>query len=299
VQKYKNFWNSIVTLVKEKNVFHHASAITFNLIICSIPFTMLLISIIGFILSYQAAFDQVLQYAQQAFPNFTYQTHQGDALHGAVTIKSILNPLIGSRQVFGIIGIIILIIFSMGLFHTLKHVVFEIFEIRDRKHPLMEWVHNFFTFGLIGGLFIFLAIAISFFSVISIHAITLPFTTKVIGLNWVHTFLHHVFPLLFILFIFYLLFRHISERRMKHKVALVGAVSFTILFGIAKVLIGFYLSYSIFRYHHFYQGYTVIVILAFWAFYSAALFVLSTIIARSYRDIFLNPSLKDNSYTSI
>jgi YihY family inner membrane protein len=299
VQKYKNFWNSIVTLVKEKDVFHHSSAITFNLIICSIPFTLLLISIIGYVLSYQAAYNQVFQYAQQAFPNFTYHSKQGDALQGAVTLKSILNPLIGNRQVFGIIGIIVLIFFSMGLFHTLKHVVFEIFEIRDRKHPLMEWVHNFFTFGLIGGIFVFLAIAISFFSVISVQTVTLPFTTKVIGLGWIHTFLNHVFPLLFILLIFYLLFRHISERRMKRRVALIGAVSFTVLFGIAKTLIGIYLNYSFFQYHRFYQGYAVIVVLAFWAFYSAALFVLSTIIARSYRDIFLNPSLKENSYTSI
>jgi YihY family inner membrane protein len=285
--------------MKEKDVFHHASAITFNLIICSIPFTMLLISILGYILSYQAAFDQILQYAQQAFPNFTYHSQQGDALQGAVTLKSILKPLIGSRQVFGIIGIIVLIVFSMGLFHTIKHVVFEIFEIRDRKHLLMEWVHNFVTFGLIGGIFVFLAIAISFFSVISVQSVTLPFTTKVIGLGWIHTFLNHVFPLLFILFIFYLLFRYISERRMKHQVALVGAVSFTVLFGIAKTLVGIYLNYSFFQYHRFYQGYAVIVVLAFWAFYSAALFVTSTIIARSYRDIFLNPSLKEDSYSSI
>src|SRR5699024_7848691 len=163
-QQFKDFWKSIVALMKKEDVFHHASAISFNLIICSIPFTLLFVAIIGYVLSYQAAYDQVIAYAHQVFPSFIYQSKQSDALHGVVTIKGILKPLIGHRQVFGAIGIIVLIIFSMGLFHTIKHVVFEIFKIRDRKHVVMEWFHSFLTFGIIGGIFVFLAIAISFFS---------------------------------------------------------------------------------------------------------------------------------------
>jgi YihY family inner membrane protein len=285
---------------KRNDVFHHASAISFNLIICSIPFTLLLISILGYILSYQAAYNQILRYAHQVFPSFTYQSTASDALHGMVTLKAILAPLIGHRQVFGALGIIILIIFSMGLFHTIKHVIFEIFEFRDHKHLVMQWVHNFFTFGLIGGILVFLAIAISFFSVVSLQSLHLAFTTKVFGSTGFHTFLHHIFPLVFILLIFYLLFRHISETRLKRSVALVGAVSFTVLFGAAKVLISVYLNHAFFGYHLYYQGYAVIVVFGFWAFYSALLFVISAVIARSYQDIFLKKQpLHENPITEI
>ncbi|HYW34407.1 MAG TPA: YihY/virulence factor BrkB family protein [Balneolaceae bacterium] len=299
MHKYKTFWKLIIKHLKEDDVFHHASAITFNLIICAIPFTLLLTSIIGYVLSYQDAFQQVLRYAHQLFPSFTYHSKNDDAFNGAITIKAILEPLIGNRQVFGIIGIVILIFFSMGLFHTIKHVVFKIFEIKDRQHPIMEWAHNLFTFGLIGGVLVFLAIAISFFSVLNVQTVSLPFTTKVVGLAWAHTFIKHVFPLLFILFIFYLLFRHISETRMQRSVALVGALSFTVLFGIAKVLVGLYLNHTFFGYHLYYQGYAVIVVMGFWAFYSAALFVISTIIARSYQDVFLKKPIRENPITSI
>ncbi len=260
---------------------------------------MMLVSILGYVLSYQAAFNQIVSYAHQVFPTFSYQSTQSDAMLGAVTLNSILKPLIGHRQVFGAVGIIVLIIFSMGLFHTIKHVVFEIFKIRDRKHVLMEWVHNLFTFGLIGGAMVFLAISISFFSVISVQSIHLPFTTKVLGTNWYHTFMHHVFPLLFILLLFYLLFRHISESRLKRSVAFVGAATFTILFGIAKTLISIYLNHVFFGYHLYYQGYAVIVVIGFWAFYSSALLVISTIVARSYQETFLKKPLEENPITSI
>lgn len=299
MQKYKNFWKSIVTLVKEKDVFHHASAITFNLVICAIPFTLLLISIIGYVLSYEDAFREVVRYGQEIFPSFTYESQESDVFEGAVTIETMLEPLISARQVFGIVGIIVLVFFSLGLFHTIKHVVFGIFEIEDRKHPLWEWVHNFFTFGLIGGVMIFFAIGISIFSVISIQTITLPFSDKVLELNWFYTFMNAVFPLLFTLFIFYILYRYISERRMKRRVAFVGALSFTLLFGIAKTLVGWYLNYSFFGYRYYYQGYAILIVIGFWAFYTAALFVISTIIARSYQDAFLKKPLKENPYTSI
>ena len=88
MQKYKYFWNSFVELVKEKDVFHHAYAITFNLIICAIPFTLLLISIIGYVLSYEDAFREVVRYGQEVFPSFTYESQESDVFEGAVTIET-------------------------------------------------------------------------------------------------------------------------------------------------------------------------------------------------------------------
>ena len=299
MRKYKNFWKSFVTLVKEKDVFHHASAITFNLVICAIPFTLLLISIIGYVLSYEDAFREVVRYGQEVFPSFTYESQESDVFQGAVTIETMLEPLISARQVFGIVGIIVLIFFSLGLFHTIKHVVFEIFGIKDRRHPLWELVHNFFTFGLIGGLMVFIAIGVSIFSVVSIETIALPFTEKVLELSWFYSFLSNILPLLITLLLSYVLFRYISERRMKRRVAFVGAFSFTVLFGLAKFLVGWYLNYSFFGYRYYYQGYAILIVIGFWAFYTAALFVVSTIIARSFEEAFLKKPLTENPYTSI
>ncbi len=299
MQKYKNFWKRIVTLIRRKDVFHHASAITFNLVICAIPFVLLLISIIGYVLSYEAAFAEVLRYGQEVFPTFTYQSTESDVAENVLTLRNLLEPLVSARQVFGIVGIAVLIFFSLGLFHTIKHVVFEILETEDRNHLLWEVVHNFFTFGLVGGIFVFFSIAISIFSVVSVESVTVPFTDQVIQLSTLYKFLRAIVPLLFTLLIIYILFRYISEKRMKRLSAFVGAAVFTILFNLARIGIGYYLDYSFGSYQYYYRGYTVPVIIGVWAFYSAALLVISIIISKAYQDVFGKKPLKENPYTKI
>lgn len=300
MEKYKEFWRVIVTLVKKKDVFFNASAITFNLFICAIPFILLLMSIIGYVLSFEEAFQEIVRYGKELFPSFTYEAQSGDVFRGTVTLEALLEPLISARRVFGIVGLVVLVVFSQGLFHTIKHVVFDIFEIEDRKHPVLEMIYNFFTFGLIGGVFIFFSLAISLVSLISINQIPLPFTDVVIQLSWFYNFVNILIPILFTFFLFYILLRFISEKRMHPKVARVGAFFYTLLFEIAKYGVGLYLDYAFTAYRYFYQGYTIPVIIGIWAFYSAVLLVLTVIIAKAYHDIFvIGKTMPRNPYTSI
>lgn len=299
MQKFKIFWKLVLELLKKKDIFHHASAVTFNLIICAIPFVLLLISIMGYVLSYDTALNEVLRYGREIFPSFTYQSTGSELFQGAVSLKNLLEPLINARQVFGLVGIVILFFFSLGLIHTIKHVVFVILEVNDRNHLVWEFIHNFFTFGLIGGLFIFLSIAISVFSVVSVQTIGLPFSDEVIKLTGFYQVLQSVLPLLFTLLIIYILFRYISEKRFKRLAALVGALVFTIMFSLARFGVGLYLHYSLSAYQYFYQGYTVPIIIGVWAFYSAALLIIATIIARAFQDVYLKSPLKVNPYEEI
>jgi len=287
-------------LVKKKDVFHNASAITFNLFICAIPFTLLLISIIGYVLSFEEAFQEIIRYGQELFPSFKYESQSGDVFQGAITLETLLQPLIGARQVFGIVGFVILIFFSQGLFHSVKHVVFDIFDIKDRRHPILELIYNFFTFGLIGGVFIFFSLAISLISLVNINQISLPFTDLVFELSWVYEWLNILIPILFTFFLFYILFRYISEKRMQPKVALLAAFVYTVLFEIAKYGVGVYLDYAFQAYRYFYHGYTVLVIIGVWAFYSAALLIISVIVAKAYQEVFLKEKyLTENPYDAI
>ena len=138
------FIKQTVGLIVRKNVFLNASAITFNLIICAIPFTLIITSILGYILSFDAAFDEVIRYGRELLPNFSLISESGDILEGVETLEAIIEPLIGARQLFGIVGIIILFFFSQGLFYTLKHVMFEVFDIQERRGAAIEFLYSFF-----------------------------------------------------------------------------------------------------------------------------------------------------------
>jgi uncharacterized BrkB/YihY/UPF0761 family membrane protein len=161
-------------------------------------------------------------------------------------------------------------------------------------------VYNFFTFGLVGGAFLFFSLGISLVSLVSIETFSLPYTDLQFKVSWIYEFLNLLIPILFTLILFYIIFRYISEKRMQPKVALLATLVYTALFEVAKLGVGYYLDYALNSYRYFYQGYTVLVIIGVWAFYSAVLFVISTIVARSYQEVFLKDKNKpENPYTVI
>jgi YihY family inner membrane protein len=301
LDKQKEFWKRVLKLAGKKDIFFNASAITFNLFICAVPFVLILISIIGYLLSAEEAFNEIVRYGREFFPSFTYETQSEDVFRGAVTIETLLEPLIGARRIFGIVGIVVLLFFTQGLLHSLKHVLFDVFDIKERKHPIMDVIYNFFGFSLIGIVFLIFSLAVSTISLFNLSQIDIPFTDMVIKLPWIYDFLNFVLPIILAFFVVYVVYRFVSERKIKPKIALMAAAVYTLLFELAKYGVSMYLEYAFATYRYFYQGYTVLIILAVWTFYTALLFVLSGMIARAYKDIYLidRPSVQENPYTAI
>lgn len=295
------FWKRVGELLYKKDVLFNASAITFNLFICAIPFTLILISILGYVLSIDTAFEELVRYGRELLPSFAYESQAGDIIEGAVTIEAMLEPLIGARQIFGITGLIILMIFAQGLLHSLKHVLFIVFDIKDRKSPVMEFIYNFLAFGIIGGVFIFFTMAISFISFFSFEGYQVPFTDIVIELGWLSEWLTGFIPLGFTFLLFFVIYRFISEGKMNIRVALVAALSYTILFEASRYGVSIYLEYAFTAYRFFYQGYAALLIITFWAFYAAALFIFTSILARAYQDVYLRdlPAIEKKPHTAI
>ncbi len=300
-KKFKIYWRLVGRLALKKNIFFNASAITFNLFLCAIPFALILISILGYLLSFDAVFDELMRYARELFPAFTFESHGGDLVGGVVTIESLIMPLVEARRIFGIVGLIVLMFFAQGLFHTLKHVLFEVFDIEDRHHPIMELVYNFFAFGVVGGVFLFFTIAISLISLYPLGSIAIPLTDTNIELVWITEALTMLVPIIFTPLLFYVIFRYISEKRMTRRVAMLSGLTYTLLFEIAKYGVGVYLDYALTAYEYFYQGYTVLIIIGIWVFYAAVLFVVTAIMARAYQDVFEieKPSIEKTPYSAI
>ncbi len=299
--KFKKYWQRVFQLSMEKNLFFNASAITFNLFICAVPFTLILISILGYILSIDAAFEELVRYGRELLPSFTFQTQNGDVVEGAVTLERMIMPLVSGRTVFGIVGFVILIFFAQGLFHSLKHVLFQVFDIEERKHPAIELIYNFFTFGVIGGVFIFFSMAISLVTLFTFDEIAIPYTEVVIELGWMYEFFTNFIPIIFTFLLFYIIYRYISEKRMERIVAVIGAGVYTILFEIARIGVSLYLEYAFTAYRYLYQGYTALIIIGLWVFYSAMLFIVASIMARAFREVYLadRPVIEKKPYTAI
>ena len=278
------YWSRVIELVKQVNVIFNASAVTFNLFICAIPFTLILISIIGYVLSIDTAYTELVRYGTELLPDITYEQTNSVTLESERIVQALLAPLIQGRNVLGITGIIIMLFFTQSLFHSLKLVLFNVFDIQKRSHPLKSILANFLGLGLLGTVFLFFSLLVSFVSLFELRTIAIPLTEIVIELPWVYEVLDILLPLLFTYMLAFVIFRFMSEREISISDAMQGAALFTVLFESAKLLLSLYLSYAMSRYEFVYQGYTVIIVLALWVFYLSVLFVLSAILLRAKID---------------
>lgn len=301
MQLQKEFWKKVYRILSEKDIFFNASAITFNIFICSIPFTLILISIIGYILSYDTAFNEIIRYGTELIPVFSQENSTSETIFGQDTLEGILKPLVGARNIFGITGLIILLFFTQGLLHSFKHVIFDIFEIKDRKHPIKDILYNFLGFGVIGAVFLFFSLAISVISILNLSVIKVPYTDFEIELPWIYDILDFVLPIVLTFFLVFAIFRFVSERRISTKVALTGATIYTILFELAKVFVSLYLSYAFSTYQFFYQGYAIFVVIGIWAFYTSLIFIFSVILTRAIKETYFvdKSAVEDNPYLSL
>lgn len=272
---FRRFSSRAWDLLKGHAIFFNASAITFNLLITSIPFTLILFSLLGYILSIDAAYEQILRFARELLP--ITET-------GLINIESLLQPLIGSRQLFGIVGLVVLTIFAQGLIQSLKHVLFSILQVQERRHPFKENLHNFLAFGVVGGLFVFFGLLVYLISWLAGREWTIPNTDIVIRLGGMLELLTIVIPIVFTFTLIFILFRVGSEQRMSVRTSLIGSGIYSILFEIARLLTGSYLGYAFTRYQYYYKGYTLIIILGFWAFYAAVIYILSAILAKAFEE---------------
>lgn len=278
------YWSRVIELIKVVNIIFNASAITFNLFICAIPFTLILISIIGYILSFDAAYTELVRYGTELLPDITYEQTNSVTVESERIVQALLTPLIQGRNVLGLTGIIIMLFFTQSLFHSLKIVLFDIFDIQNKTHPIKGLLTNFLGLGLLGTVFLFFSLLVSFVSLFELRTIAIPLTEIVIELPWIYELLDLLLPLLFTFMLSFVIFRFMSERKISILDALQGAALFAILFESAKLLLSLYLSYAITRYEFVYQGYTVIIVLALWVFYLSNLFVISAILLRAKID---------------
>lgn len=282
--KIRTFFREMWSVLLKNELMFNSSAITFNLLLCSIPFTLLMTSIIGFILRDEAAILQITRLMNDFLPAF-FTSAQDSAVNIEGVIIDLLRPLIDRRRVYGILGFSILSFTSLGLFTAIKHVLFKTFEIQEKKNPLSKMIYNFFAFGLVGGVFIFFTAAVSLYSIITIKTVQIPGFNLIIDLGWLSNVLAVIIPIVFNLSLFYIFFRYGSERIIRRRVCLFGASFYVVLFETAKYLFGLYLSYFYFQLQSIYHGYSILLMLGFWAFYGAIIFVLSVIAAKAFNQV--------------
>ncbi|MBI3456529.1 MAG: YihY/virulence factor BrkB family protein [Candidatus Rokubacteria bacterium] len=247
--------------------FFLAAGLSFYVVICIVPFSLLLVAGGGFLLSDETVVREVVNQLTEILP-----VYQAD-------VERILTSVAQARKISGLLGTVILLLFASQLFAATRFVLNRVFALKGRT----------FVHGLLFDVWMILLLTLLFFLTMGITAAFL-WTRRLVSLlghgrlfatlfEWVGLFL----AILSDTALFVVLYRFVPIQRIRWPSVLAGSVIAAVLWEIAKQLFRFYIE-GIGVYSTLYGSLGVTIALIMWIYYSAIVFVVGAVLIRAVED---------------
>lgn len=261
----------------EDDIFFLAGGIAFNILLAAVPFVLLVISgvVYALRLTPDASFAEVQALVDRFLPP---HAETADS-----PIHRLFDDAIQAREVLGIWGAITFVWFSTRLFGSLRTVLAEIFDIDTMRGIIAgKWfdvkmtVYSSVLLVAYLGLSTYLALAstrgIDFLVAVGLREDVMG------GLEYLTG---RLVAFVFIVAIFWALYKYLPHRRIRWQQAMVGALSSGLLLELARNLwTAITRSYDP---GSIYVGTLYVLIsLVFWVYYSALIFILGAEISQAY-----------------
>jgi membrane protein len=251
----------------EDNVLFLAGGIAFNILLAAVPFVLLLVWFLTYLLqrSPAGASEVVTHYLDKLFPSH-FETPD------TPTHRIILAILTANKNI-GIWSSIGFIWFSTRLFGSMRTVLASVFDIESER-------------GIIAGKIF--DVKITVLSTVLITANTLISTYVLLATRSSVQLLEELgirkdvmSQARILAVMFFSLYKFLPIRRVRTKTAWVAAVFTTVMFELAKLAFGVYMSS--FNPSSLYTGtVATLVVVVFWVYYAALIFILGGEVGQVY-----------------
>lgn len=236
--------------------FFLAAGLAFVFLICMIPLVLLGVSTLGFVLSTEQAAQEVVGQLARHFP-----VYKGE-------ISRALLRIVHTRNVSGLVGTAILVLFSTSLFASMRLVIHRMLGVRGGRSLLRNLAVDAGMVLLLGVL-LFAATVVTWliqgFHELVLEPQELPFAwIRALGVG---------LSVAISTAMFYLGYRYVPYRRVRVGAALAGALLAGLLWEVAKQLFRLYIL-RVGIYDQIYGPLSVLVAFVMFVYYSAIVFVL-------------------------
>jgi len=268
------YYNGLVKRIDEHHVFLFAGGLAFSLFICIIPFVLIIFSVLGNLLDSSSVQFQINTLIETIIPYSRYSEFVKKIIFNRI------NEVIAYRNIAGIIGGFGLLFAASSLFSSMRTILNKVYGVETDVNIFIAKLRDFAL--------VFMVIIIFFVTTISMPTVDLlrqkagEWTTFSFLSNGI--FSHLIFSLLslFLIFIvFSVLYFTVPLRKLGRKATFMSALWAALLWEAAKQLFGYYL-YNFAAFNRIYGAYALVVVVAFWIYYSSVVFIIGAEIGHLY-----------------
>jgi membrane protein len=270
----KHYFGGLYKCFDDHHVFLLAGGLAFSLFVCIIPFVLIIFAVLGSILNSATVQTQINTMIDTIIPYAKY----------ADFVKRILfkriDEFIQYKTIAGIVGGFGLLFAASGLFSSMRTILNRVFGVEVDVNVILGKLRDFALVLMVLLIFFATTISVPFINFIFQYANEIEF------LNFLRTgvferILLSLVSITLIFIVFVVLYFSVPLKKIGRRATLVSALWAAVLWETAKQLFGFYLhNYAAFG--RIYGAYALIVVVAFWIYYSSVVFIIGAEIGRLF-----------------
>lgn len=253
----------------EDNVFFLAGGVAFNILLAAVPFVLLVVTSLAYVLNRRVAFAsaEVWSFLERLLPSMAPEASEA--------VRALLNSILTTRGALGIWSAVGFIWFTTRLFGSLRSVLAEVFDIEHERGIVSGKLFDL-RITLVATLLLVIYFALSAYLALARTRWSELLITVGLAQDTLGRFEYAVgraIAFAVVVTAFYALYRYLPNRKIRTQQALVGALSTGVLFEIARNVYTFITQH--FDPGSLYTGtlYAVISIV-FWTYYAALVFLI-------------------------
>lgn len=270
----RDFLGRVYRKAGQDDIFFLAGGIAFNVVVAAVPFLLLLITLFGFLLRTQVADPQ------QAAIDYVF-----NILPPSPTLEEWVREQIGMLMQdlpsFGLLGLVLLVWVSTRLIGSLRSALRSVFDIPEDRGIVQGKIFDAKMVVVAGSLFIANTLVTVLLEAVQTYGIELLGLREGDTVQGMRVLLAQLLGYSFTFAMFLLIYRYLPARRIPWRVALAAAVFASVTFELLKSGFAFYVAY-IANYRTTYGYFASLVVLMFWIYYSAVVFVLGGEVGQVY-----------------
>ena len=262
--------------VDEHHIFLMGSGLAFSLFICIVPLVLIVFFVLGYILQKPSVASEINLFIEKAIPYAEY------AAYIKLKVFARIQEFTLYKGIAGPIGFVGLFLASTSLFSSMRTTLNTVYKIRPTESALLGKLRDL-AMVLFVLLYFLVSVAIlPALEMIQEYAGNLTFLNT-LKIGFFENLVYGGISFFVMLVIFVLLYWFIPQKNMPVKPVLVSAVSSAVLWELARQMFGLYIN-NVVTFNRIYGAYALVVVVAFWIYYTSIVFIIGAEIGQLYRE---------------
>jgi membrane protein len=270
----RHYFGGLYDRTDRHHLFLLAGGLAFSLFVCIIPMTLIIFWLLGKFLNSAEVELQIMTLIDTIIPYETYAQFVKDIIFKRV------KEVVEYRNIAGWVGVIGLFFAASGFASSLRTVLNKVYGTDIDINIFLGKLRDFLVIIVIVLVFLALILVLPILDFLISFAQTTPYL-QVFNQPIFHRFFTASFSLFVMFFIFVILYKFMPTEKIRKRSVLLGAMWASIFWVTAKILFGMYLS-NFTTFSRIYGAYALGIVVAFWIYYTSAVFILGAEIGKLF-----------------